>query len=224
MKVGQETRRYFKGTPMGEQSACAKANGVGLDAELCLDEERALTHGDAARNLSLAYVDDAHVRIAYSTDPAHPWTRESAEQYADAVVACYPPPLRMITEPIGLPTYRFLETTTLVNATGDTTCVHFNRPWQRNSFNIQAYAGPLFERQQRSTEAGTMMRAIRGNTSVQLRPLLIFALAARCREMRRGAGHSRAFVRAVLSSLSTHPDYTAFFKQYGFAILALAGT
>jgi hypothetical protein len=120
MKVGQETRRYFKGTPMGEQSACAKANGVGLDAELSLDEERALTHGDAARNLSLAYVDDAHVRIAYSTDPAHPWTRESAEQYADAVVACYPPPLRMITEPIGLPTYRFLETTTLADANGAT--------------------------------------------------------------------------------------------------------
>jgi hypothetical protein len=68
-----------------------------------------------------------------------------------------------------------------------------------------------------------MMRAIRGNTSVALRPLLAFALAARCQEMHLGAGHSRTFVRSVLRALSNHPDYTTFFEQYGFAILAMAG-
>ena len=65
LRVGREIRRYLQGTPMGEQGSCAKANGVCLDDELRIDAAREAEFGDSERNLSLAFVDDKHARVAY---------------------------------------------------------------------------------------------------------------------------------------------------------------
>ena len=219
MRVGNEIRRYFKGTPMGEQSSCAKANGVALDAELSADEARERTHGDSQRNLSLAYVDDVHVRIAYSPTGQRGWDLQSARSY---ILQCYPAPLKMICEPEGLPSYRFLETTTHVRAESRTWCVHYNRPWDRFSFNMQGPGGPLFWRQQRNVEAGNWMRAV-DNTTVDELPLVMFSLAARCIEMTQGAGFSRAFVHGVRRVFGRHPRYREFNDRFGELILALGG-
>jgi hypothetical protein len=68
------------GTPTGEQGSCAKANGVCLDDELRIDEEREEKHHDSERNLSLAYVDGKHAIVAYDENDQL-WTRASAEKY-----------------------------------------------------------------------------------------------------------------------------------------------
>ena len=222
MHVGTEMRRYFKGTPMGEQSSCAKANGVGLDAELTFDEQRQASHGDAARNMSLAYVDDAHVRIAYYEDGRAGWSEESARDYARGLMGCYPSPLRMVAEPEGLPSYRFLETTTFAGDDFPTWCIHYNRPWRQHSYNVQAPCGPLFMRQQRAVETANAMRSY-ANTSQCVRPLLAFALAARCHELYHGVGHTASFVRAVLQRFGRDRRFAEFFACFGPAIWTMSG-
>eukprot|EP01050_Picozoa_sp_SAG11_P009838 SAG11_NODE_954_length_6397_cov_11.146237_6_plen_115_part_00 len=113
------------GTPMGEQGSCAKANGLCLDDELAADALREQKHGDSERNLSLAFVDDKAVRVAY--DDAG-WTKESALEYAAALMK-YSEPLNMITEPESDET-PFLETLThnLANTGGNVYTTHKLRP------------------------------------------------------------------------------------------------
>ena len=86
------------GTPMGEPGSCAKANGVCLDDELNADAEREKRYGDSERNLSLAFVDDKHIRVAYDNVL---WSRESAQEYLE-VLRNYSAPLVMETEILGL--------------------------------------------------------------------------------------------------------------------------
>ena len=73
MRVGKQLRRYKMGTPMGEQSSCAKANGVCLDDELTTDATWQQQHGDSCRNLSLAFVDDKHIQVAWDDTPGALW-------------------------------------------------------------------------------------------------------------------------------------------------------
>lgn len=94
MRVGSEVRHYKIGTPMGHQMSCAKANTVCLDAELTHDEERERIYGDSERNLSLSFVDDSHLKVAYHKGGEGGWTRESASEYADQILT-YPAPLEM---------------------------------------------------------------------------------------------------------------------------------
>ena len=62
--------------------------------ELRTDEIREQEHGDSCRNLSLAFVDDKHLRVAYNHSPDSDWTRESAENYL-ADLKKYSDPLRL---------------------------------------------------------------------------------------------------------------------------------
>ena len=89
--VGTELRHYHLGTPMGAPGSCAKANGVGLDAEIRMDQ---VTQHDPDRNLSISYVDDKHARVAWSTDTSLGWSLESAQAYCTELLQ-YPKPLVM---------------------------------------------------------------------------------------------------------------------------------
>ena len=81
---------------MGEQGSCAKANGVCLDDELRIDAARELAFGDSERNLSLAFVDDKHARVAYDDVL---WSKKSAEEYLSMLMT-YSAPLKMVMEPV----------------------------------------------------------------------------------------------------------------------------
>ena len=97
MRVGRQIRQYIMGTPMGEQGSCAKSNGVCLDDELRIDQEREDKHLDSERNLSLAFVDDKHAIVAYDENDLF-WTRASATEYLGELMT-YSDPLRMVVEP-----------------------------------------------------------------------------------------------------------------------------
>ena len=205
---------------MGMQASCASANGVALDAEFALDASREANHGDAVRNLSLGFVDDIHVRIAYSPSGACGWTLDSAIAYARAAMDCYPPPLCMVAEPVGLLAYRFLETISYPVAEYGTWCVHYDRPWRGTTRNMGAPAGRLFARQQQNLAAAHSMRTV-DNTSIEGYPLAALAIAARAREMLYGAHFSLAFVRESLSRFGRHPRYRKFFQDWGKLIVRL---
>ena len=223
MRVGKELRKYTKGTPMGMQASCASANGVGLDAEFTADAQREASHGDSVRNLSLSYVDDCRVGIAWSESGAHGWTLESAREYARTIMDCYPAPLRMVCEPEGLATYRFLETVTLPSAAGGGSwCVHFNRPWLGQSYDMAAPAGRLFRPQQVNIAAANMIRAHSNVTRPEL-PLLALVIGMRCGTMLRGVGHSRAFVRDALARFGRHPQHRDFYRTWRGTIRYIAG-
>ena len=82
---------------MDEQGSCSKSNGVCLDDEPRIDQEREDTHHDSERNLSLAFVDDKHAIVAYDANE-HLWTRASAMEYLSELMT-YSDPLRMVVEP-----------------------------------------------------------------------------------------------------------------------------
>ena len=187
MFVGNELRHYHFGIPMGEQGSCAKAAGVGLDAELACDADRERTHGDSERNLSLQYVDDAEIAVAYSDTGEMGWTRDSAIEYAESIGGCYPDPLYMEFEPLGVGTYRFLETDTHMPSESWCYSVHHNRPWAECNFNMAAPGGPLFYRQELNTAVGTCIRTTR-NTTPRMRNAAVEVLCARLLEMINGVG------------------------------------
>jgi hypothetical protein len=218
MFVGTELRQYFQGIPMGEQGSCAKANGVALDAELQCDVDRARTHGDSERNLSLQYVDDAHNRVAWSDNPELGWSRESAVAYAASIRECYPAPLFMEVEPQGQGAYRFLETDTYLHSEAHTYTVHHNRPWSGGvSYNMAAPGGPLFYRQELNTAVNTCMRTV-DNTTPLARGEAAGRIAARLREMLDavGNGFSEGLVRHVLQRFGeAREPYAGFMRDYG---------
>ena len=158
MRVGREIRRYLQGTPMGEQGSCAKANGVCLDDELRIDAAREAEFGDSERNLSLAFVDDKHARVAYDDIL---WSRESAQQYIDLLMT-YSAPLKMVIEPITRD-IEFLETLTvypIANGVG-AYAKHKDRPWDNcNSYRIARGGVSGMRRVQTATATGTFMRIL----------------------------------------------------------------
>eukprot|EP01050_Picozoa_sp_SAG11_P014554 SAG11_NODE_1805_length_4229_cov_1.746005_4_plen_282_part_00 len=196
MCVGCEIRHYHIGTPMGEQGSCAKANGLCLNDELLADEARELSHGDSERNLSLAFVDDKHVRVAYDDIL---WTRESAEEIADGLMQ-YTAPLLMTTEPPSEPT-PFHETA-VHNPTGDGRVLrttHKQREWRVDSYRIcrLGVAGTLD--QQVATAAATFMRILDNSTQDQD---ATYSVALEMQEMILGAGWSRSATRAAFERLT----------------------
>ena len=108
MRIGKQIRRYVMGTPMGEPRTRAKSNGVCLDDELNADAEREKQYGDSERNLSLAFVDDKHIRVAYDDNL---WSTESAREYLEGL-RNYSAPFKMETEILGR-TNDFSETATI---------------------------------------------------------------------------------------------------------------
>ena len=156
IKVGSEIRHYRLGTPMGHQESCAKAGGVCLDSEIRTDEARERSHDDSERNLTCAFVDDAHIRVAYSESRALGWTRESAREYARQLLV-YPKPLYMVAEPEA-DMYEFLETHTYSQGI----CVHKNRPWCTHNISKSVVANALhkFGRVARVKEFYACMKGI----------------------------------------------------------------
>ena len=222
MFVGVEMRQYFQGIPMGEQGSCAKANGVALDAEIRCDELRQQLYGDSERNLSLQYVDDAHIRVVYSANARKGWTRESAVEYARQIKSCYPFPLFMEVEPQGQNVYRFLETDTYMPSERTCYTVHHNRPWTGRSYNMAASGGSLFYRTELNTAVNTCMRTVDNTTPLTMGETA-GRIAARLREMLFGvgSGFSDTFVRHVLQRFGEHRDYSAFMANYGCIIRRL---
>ena len=92
MYVGGQLRQYRLGIPMGDPLSCAKANGTCLDAEMRCDDRRAAVHGDAERNLTLCFMDDLFMKVAYDPEAegAGEWTEASADEYIEQIKACYP--------------------------------------------------------------------------------------------------------------------------------------
>eukprot|EP01052_Picozoa_sp_SAG31_P004928 SAG31_NODE_210_length_20286_cov_22.684748_21_plen_375_part_00 len=158
MRVGCEIRHYHMGTPMGEQGSCAKANGLCLDDELKVDAQRERDHGDSMRNLSLAFVDDKLVRVAYDHCI---WSKASAEQYATDLMK-YSHPLTMVPEPDADST-PFLETVTdnLMNDGSNLRTRHKLRPWRGASYRICRLGVAGTADMQVSTATATFMRAMR---------------------------------------------------------------
>ena len=88
---------------------------------------------DSERNLSLAFVDDKHARVAYDDVK---WSKASAEAYIKELMK-YSDPLVMVTEPVAAVT-EFLETSTIYpGADGGGVYVrHKYRPWSKHSYRI----------------------------------------------------------------------------------------
>ena len=136
----------------------AKANGVCLDDELQIDVAREAEFGDTGRNLSLAFDDDKHTRVAYDDVL---WSKESAQQYIDQLMT-YSTPLKMVLEPIAKQT-EFLETFTiypLENGVG-VYAKHKDRPWDcHNSYRIVRGGVSDMRRVQSATATITFMRIL----------------------------------------------------------------
>jgi len=163
---------------MGHQESCAKVGGVCLDSEIRTDEARERSHGDSERNLTCAFVDDAHIRVAYSESGALGWTRESAREYARQLLV-YPKPLYMVAEPEA-DMYEFLETHTYSQGI----CVHKNRPWCTHSYTVAGYGGHAFRAMEVQKACALFIR-IFDNTTPKC--LAVAAMAAKARELRFGA-------------------------------------
>ena len=91
MFVGKEIRKYRLGIPMGDPLSCAKANGTCLHAEMTCDKAREERRGDAQRNLTLCYMDDLFMKVAYEVgDGDEEWTEKEADEYLEELKQCYP--------------------------------------------------------------------------------------------------------------------------------------
>ena len=92
MFVGKQLRKYRVGIPMGDPLSCAKANGTCLHAEMQCDNRRAERVGDAERNMTLCFMDDLFIKVAYEVDAtgADAWTEQSAEEFKEELKSCYP--------------------------------------------------------------------------------------------------------------------------------------
>jgi len=73
LMVGTQLRRQRTGSPMGEQISPAKTAGVCLNHEATVMETRETRRGDSVRNLSIGFVDDIHLRVAYSLRGGSDW-------------------------------------------------------------------------------------------------------------------------------------------------------
>jgi len=208
MRVGKQIRRYLMGTPMGEQGSCAKANGVCMDDELTLDA----THDDSQRNLSLAFVDDKHARVAYDDVK---WSKASAEVYIKELMK-YSDPLVMVTEPVTAVT-AFLETSTIYPGTDGVGAYarHKYRPWSKHSYRIVSGGISGMVDLQVATAAGTFMRIV-DNCTFEADAAL--AIATEMHEMEEGAGMSRRQTMTALQKLGGNKpmEPTRTLKRQGF--------
>ena len=195
LRVGKEIRRYVMGTPMGEPGSCAKANGVCLDDELNADAEREIRYGDSERNLSLAFVDDKHIRVAYDDIL---WSRESAQEYLE-VLRNYSAPLVMETEILGLAN-DFIETATIYpDCDGNVVYTeHKRRDFDGTSYRIAKGSVQGTADMQIATGTGTFMRII-DNSSYENDAAV--SIAREMYEMAEGAGLSRKMVFGALKAL-----------------------
>ena len=219
--VGTDVRHYHKGIPMGHQLSCALANGTAASAETHNDVRMAEAGFDPDRNLSLQYVDDANIRVAYSPSGERGWTRDSAVTMADMIQSCYPDPLVMEVEPEGEITYRFLETETCHPDESNTFTVHFNRPCANNglAYDVAAPGGPVTARRELTTEVATLMRIIRNHTP-STRHMAVWKIVERLTKLSRKVAvpYTRAFVRSVIQRLGTHPEFRVFVETYRDAL------
>ena len=208
MRVGKQIRRYLMGTPMGEQGSCAKANGVCMDDELTIDAAR----DDSERNLSLAFVDDKHARVAYDDVK---WSKASAEAYIKELMK-YSDPLVMVTEPVAAVT-EFLETSTIYpGADGGGVYVrHKYRPWSKHSYRIVSGGISGMVDLQVATAAGTFMRIV-DNCTFEADAAL--AIASEMHEMEEGAGMSKRQTMTALQKLggNKNTDPARTLKRQGF--------
>ena len=190
------------GTPMGEQGSCAKSNGVCLDDELRIDQEREDKHLDSERNLSLAFVDDKYAIVAYDENDQF-WTRASATEYLGELMT-YSDPLRMVVEPQRI-FEDFLETTVHYPLDGGTgvTLRHKERLWETNSYRIALGGVAGTADIQAATATGTFMRII-DNSTYGLDAAI--SIAADMGEMCNGAGMSRDRALQALRRLSNHRE------------------
>ena len=219
MQVGHEIRHYHMGTPMGEQGSSAKANGLCLDDELQVDALRESEHGDSERNLSLAFVDDKAVRVAYD---GVQWSRSSAEEYASGLMT-YSDPLVMIPEPAA-PTTHFLETLTH-NPTGNGAGCYTTqklRPWHRASYRICKLGVAGTADMQVATATATFMRLIDNSTYDND---AVRSIAIEMQEMICGVGWSKSKVWSAFLRLTrrqTHVEtsnrYIQFYQKHWQAL------
>lgn len=124
--------------------------------------QRERDHGDSMRNLSLAFVDDKLVRVAYDHCI---WSKASAEQYATDLMK-YSHPLTMVPEPDADST-PFLETVTdnLMNDGSNLRTRHKLRPWRGASYRICRLGVAGTADMQVSTATATFMRIIDNSTT-----------------------------------------------------------
>ena len=92
MFVGTQLRKYRVGIPMGDPLSCAKANGTCLHAEMTCDNNREKRVGDSERNLTLCFMDDLFIKVAYDAEEhdGEQWTEASAEDFKEELKKCYP--------------------------------------------------------------------------------------------------------------------------------------
>ena len=182
---------------MGEQGSCAKANGVCLDDELRIDAARELAFGDSERNLSLAFVDDKHARVAYDDVL---WSKKSAEEYMSMLMT-YSAPLKMVIAPISRQT-EFLETITVYPLDNDVGAFakHRNRTWDlRHSYRIARGGVSGMQRVQSATATGTFMRILDNCTNECDAAI---AITNEMHEMQSGAGMSYSQMTTALQKLA----------------------
>ena len=170
-----------------------------LDDELRINAAREEAFGDSERNLSLAFVDDKHARVAYDDIL---WSKESAEQYM-AILMTYSAPLKMVIEPISQQA-EFLETITtciypLDNGAG-VYAKHKYRPWNyRHSFRIARGGVAGMRRVQEATAIGTFMRIL-DNCTHECDAAV--AISKEIHEMQSGAGMSCSQTTTALQKLA----------------------
>ena len=195
MRIGKQIRQYVMGTPMGEPGSCAKANGVCLDDELNADAEREKQFGDSERNVSLAFVDDKHIRVAYDDIL---WSKESAQEYLEGL-RTYSAPLKMETETLGR-TNEFIETATIYPDCEGTVVytTHKRRDFEGRSYRIARGSVQGTADMQIATATGTFMRIV-DNSSYESDAAI--SIAREMYEMAEGADMSRKDVFGALKAL-----------------------
>ena len=87
LRVGTQIRHMKLGTPMGGQTSAQLAQGTAKYLEHRVDDS--MLHPE--RNISLAFMDDSHLRVLYYTDvdEHHPWSRSSANKYIEQLKRGY---------------------------------------------------------------------------------------------------------------------------------------
>ena len=87
LRVGRQIRHMKVGTPIGGQTSAQLASGTAKYLEHPVDD----VMPNPERNLSLAFMDDSHLRILYYTKvtPDHPWSYMKAKEYVQALQRGY---------------------------------------------------------------------------------------------------------------------------------------
>ena len=125
-----------------------------MDDELTIDA----AHDDSERNLSLAFVDDKHARVAYNDVK---WSQASAEAYIKELMKYRGPLVVMVTESVAVVT-EFLETSTIYSGTDGVGVYvrHKYRPWSKHSYRIVSGGISGMVDLQVATAARTFMRFV----------------------------------------------------------------